>query len=279
MVLNKIQMFSMIGIANTQARNAVMADFASEGHEGFRGMTAEDVCNACSTHAKRTHGPFPVMLTPVQKLRIKSPVLWINDMDCVNHPVEFADGTTQAVFQEVSSDALERDRRRRVQKKEGESHIDSAFNSKLKSGTQWEKWIEEPDSASGQITGIRRVPLSHVVREKEEADFDRELPHEHAVVQGTVLEGEEFKQDARTAHQIVLKNSDEDSDAHTHVKPFVRQRNGRKDLEALRFCRSSEAARQSKINKAKAEPATLRCKSERSFSFEKFSAKLQKAGS
>ena len=78
-------------------------------------------------------------------------------------------------------------------------------------------------------------------------------------------------------NQVILKNINEDSDAYTCVKPFIRKRDGRKDLEALRLRYSSEASKQSKINKAKAELGTLRYKSERSFSFEKFSAKLQKA--
>ena len=240
----------------------------------MRRMTVEDVREAGAGCAKRTDGPFPVMLTPIQKQRFKSLVLWVKDMDRVNQPVEFPDGTTQATFRKALSDALDRDDRRRLQKKEGESYIDSTFNNKLKSGSQWEKWFEELDSALGQITVIRGVPLSYVVREKEEPHFDATLTCEEAVIQGTALDGPEFIQDARTVHQVILKNINEDSDAYTCVKPFIRKRDGRKDIEALRLRYSSEASKQSKINKAKAELGTLRYKSERSFSFEKFSANL-----
>ena len=277
MVLSKIQIFSMIGVSPPQSRNAIIADFLSEGLEGLRHMTVEDVRDACASYAKRTDGPFPVILTPIQKQRVKSLVLWIKDQDRVNQPIEFPDGTNEATFRKALSDALERAERRRLQKKEGESYIDSTFNNKLKSGAQWEKWFEELDSTLGQIIGIRGVPLSYVIREKEEPHFDTTLTYEEAVIQGTVLEGPEFTQDSRTVHQVILKNIHEDSDAYTYVKPFLRKRDGRKDLEALRLRYSSEASKQSKINKAKGDLTALRYKNERNFSFEKFSAKLQKA--
>jgi len=155
--LSKIQIFSMIGVSPPQSRNAIIADFLSEGLEGLRHMTVEDVRDACASYAKRTDGPFPVILTPIQKQRVKSLVLWIKDQDRVNQPIEFPDGTNEATFRKALSDALERDERRRLQKKEGESYIDSTFNNKLKSGAQWEKWFEELDSTLGQIIGIRGV--------------------------------------------------------------------------------------------------------------------------
>ena len=84
MVLSKIQMFGMIGVSNPQSRNAIIADFLSEGIEGLRRMTVEDVREACAGYAKRTDNPFPVILTPIQKQRFKSLVLWVKDMDRVS---------------------------------------------------------------------------------------------------------------------------------------------------------------------------------------------------
>ena len=91
------------------------------------------------------------------------------------------------------------------------------------------------------------------------------------------LSGVEFTHDARTVHKIILKNIHEDSDAYTYVKPLIRHRDGRRDIKALRTRYSSDATRQTTINKAKSDLKTLRYKNERTFSFEKFSAKLQKA--
>ena len=83
MALTNIQMFTMIGIPDAQSRNAIISDLLSDGLEGLRHMTQEDVRDACVSYAKRTDGPFPVILTPVQKQRIKSLVLWVKDQDRV----------------------------------------------------------------------------------------------------------------------------------------------------------------------------------------------------
>ena len=119
--------------------------------------------------------------------------------------------------------------------------------------------------------------MSYIVRETEAPAFDAAVPYDEAVTQAMTLTGVEFSQDARTIHKIILKNVHEDSDAYTYVKPLIRHRNGRRDILALRERYSSDATRQNTINKAKVDLSTLRYKNERSFSFEKFSAKLQKA--
>ena len=91
------------------------------------------------------------------------------------------------------------------------------------------------------------------------------------------LTGQEFQQDARTVHKIIMKNVHEDSDAYTYIKTLIRHRNGRRDIKALRERYSSDATKQAIINKAKNDLQNLIYKNERSFSFEKFSSKLQKA--
>ena len=91
------------------------------------------------------------------------------------------------------------------------------------------------------------------------------------------LEGEEFKIDTRTVHQIILRNVHEDLDAYTYIKPLLRSWDGRKDMLALRQRYQNDATKQTIINAAKSTLSNLRYKNERSFSFEKFSTKLQKA--
>ena len=76
---------------------------------------------------------------------------------------------------------------------------------------------------------------------------------------------------------MILLNIHEDSDAYTYIKPLLRHRDGRRDIKALRDRYSNSAVKLSIINEAKASLENLRYKNERSFSFERFSAKLQKA--
>lgn len=275
--LTNAQILTMVGIAPAANRNAIIADLLSEGLDGLKYMTDEEVRDTCTSYAKRTDGPFPVVLTPVQKQRIKSLVLWVKDSDRVGQDLSFPATTSQAEFRSAISESLERDRRRRSQKKEGESYLDSTFNTKLKSASQWEKWLEELNITLCQIIGVRGVPLTYVIRENDAPNFDAGLPYDEAVINGMTLTGEEYKQDARTVHKIILKNVHEDSDAYTYIKTLIRHRNGRRDMQALRERYSSDATKQAIINKAKNDLQNLCYKNERSFSFEKFSSKLQKA--
>ena len=275
--LSSVQIMNMIGVGPAANRNAIIADLLSEGLDGLKHMTDEEVRDTCASYAKRTDGPFPVILTPVQKQRIKSLVLWVKDQERVGQALAFPGTTTQAQFRTALAEALERERRRKDQKKEGESYLDSSFNTKLKSALQWEKWAEELNTNLCQIVGVRGVPLTYVIREGDMPVFDASLPYDEAVINAMTLTGQEFQQDARTVHKIIMKNVHEDSDAYTYIKTLIRHRNGRRDIKALRERYSSDATKQAIINKAKNDLQNLIYKNERSFSFEKFSSKLQKA--
>ena len=218
--LTNAQIMTMVGIAPAANRNAIIADLLSEGLDGLKYMTDEEVRDTCTSYAKRTDGPFPVVLTPVQKQRIKSLVLWAKDRDRVGQDLSFPATTSQAEFRSAISESLERDRRQRSQKKEGESYLDSTFNTKLKSASQWEKWLEELNITLCQIIGVRGVPLTYVIRDNDAPNFDAGLPYDEAFINGMTLTGEEFKQDAPTVHKIILKNVHEDSLAGATCRPF-----------------------------------------------------------
>ena len=141
--LTNVQIFTRIGIAPAAARNAIIDDFLSEGLEGLLHMSDEDIRDTCAGYAKRQDGVFPIILTPILKQRLRALVLWVKDQNRVGQPLEFQDTVTQAQLRQALVDALERERRRKAQKKEGENYLDSTFNNKLKSAAQWEKWNEE----------------------------------------------------------------------------------------------------------------------------------------
>ena len=195
--LTNVQIMNMIGIVPAVNRNAIIADLLSEGLDGLKHMTDEEVRDTCASYAKRTDNPFPVILTPVQKQHIKSQILWVKDQGRVGQAL-----------------ALERERRRKDQKKEGESYPDSSFNTKLKSATQWEKWAEELNTNLCQIVGVRGVPLTYVIREVDTPTFEASLSYDEAAINAMTLTGEEFQQDARTVHKIIMKNVHKDSDAY-----------------------------------------------------------------
>ena len=274
--LPNVTILQYMGIAPAARRNAIVSDFLSEGLQGLVLMTSEDVKDTCNSYAKRQDGVFPIILTPIQKQRLRALVLWVQDQVRVGQPLQFSEGVTQEMLRNVLDESLERETRRKTQKKEGESYLDSSFNNKLKSAAQYEKWNEELEATLCQIVGCRGVSLSYVIRKNEDPVFNAEKPYDEAVLRAIELKGVDYAQDARTVHKLILNNIHEDSNAYTYVKPLLRFRNGRKDILALRDRYSTDATRQKQINTAKSELSTLRYKNERSFSFEKFSAKLQK---
>ena len=277
MSLTAIQIFNFMGFQPAAARNAIIADFLSDGLESLYDMTDEDVSEACTSYAKRSDPPFPVMLSPILKKRLKSLVLWVKDRRRVGQQIAFPAATTRPQLIEGLADSLHRQNRRAEQKKVGESFHDATFNNKLKSQSQWEKFNQELQATLSMIVGVNGVPLTYVIRDNDEPMFDETVPYDDAVIEAIALEGENYRIDAQTVHQIILSNVSEDSDAYTYIKTLLRYRNGRRDILALRQRYSNAATKQAIINAAKGSLDTLRYKNERSFPFEKFSARLQKA--
>ena len=72
MAVTNMQIMTWIGISVAQQRNAIIADLLSDGLGGLEHMTHNDVKETCSSYAKRTDVPFPIILTPLTKQRIHS---------------------------------------------------------------------------------------------------------------------------------------------------------------------------------------------------------------
>ena len=277
MVLTNIQIMTHVGITTAANRNAIIADFQSDDLDGLQHLTDDDVKDLCSSYAKRTDGDFPIILTPTQRKRFLALTLFVKDSVRAQVVPSFPNSATAAELRATLDEALQREKTRKEQKKVGESFHDTEFTHRLKSQAQWEKFNEELLSTLTMIIGAQGAPIVYVVREDENEFFDQAIDYDDAINQALTLGGAEFKVDARTVHQIILKNVHEDSDAYTYIKPLLRHQDGRRDHLALKDRYASEATKQALINAAKATLANLRYKSERSFSFEKFSSKLQKA--
>ena len=209
------QIFNWIGFTVVAQRNAIINDMISDGLQGLEHMTMEEVKEICSSYAKRTDGPFPIFCTPLQKQRLKSLVLWVQDTIRAQQDPRFPNGTTRAQFLAKLSASLQRDKRRREQKKVGEAYHDVTFNTKLKNQSQWEKFHEELQMTLSSIIGAVGAPITYVIREEEEAVFDEEVPYDEAIIQAVRLDGEDYKIDAQLVHQIILRNVHEDSNAYS----------------------------------------------------------------
>ena len=88
------------------AQTAIEDDFLSKGLQGLKDMTDLDAKDVCSSYSKRTDKPFPVILTPLERQRMKALTLWVKDMVRVGREPSFDDGTTRPVFIQALKDAL-----------------------------------------------------------------------------------------------------------------------------------------------------------------------------
>ena len=220
-------------------------------------MSEDKVKEACTSYAKRQDGDFPVILTQLQRQRLKALTLWVKDMVRAQLPVEFTDGLANAEVNDALADALSRESLRKEQRKVGESYHDHTFNNKLKSQSQWEKFNEELEATLSLIIGSQGVTINYVICQDEVPDFDPAVPFKQALIQAVTLDGPKYQIDARTVHWLILHNVHEDSDAYTYIKPLLRYQDGRRDMLALREQYASKAAKQTIINAAKASLENL----------------------
>ena len=264
-----------IGIADANQRAALILDLMPMRLSELQELNADDVKDVCESFADQVPNGFTVCKMKVT--RLQSLCLWVHDMVRAGAPVEFANGKTAEELLLEIREATARAKRRKDMKKIGEGLIDTTFNNKLKTQSQWAKFNEELNSTLSMIIGVKGVPLSYVIRKEEAPAFDGTLPYDKAVIQGTAITGPAFVQDAQTVHRIILHNVPENSDAYTYLKPVLRRQDGRDDMLRLRDRFDTTATKQAMINTAKNTLENLRYKSERNFSFEKFTARLQGA--
>ena len=201
-------------------------------------------------------------------------MLWVKDPVWVSAPVSFPNTTTAVEPITELEGALERDQQRKEQKKIGESFHDHRFNIKLKSQAQWEKFSKELESTLAMIIGSQGLPISYVIRTDNGPNFNEDIPYNEAAMDAVPVTGPKFKVDARTVHQIILNNVQEDLDAYTYIKPLLRPKDGRRDIKALHNRYSSNTTKQAIINSAKDILENLQYKNERSFNFKRFSARF-----
>ena len=158
----------------------------------------------CSSYAKRTGSPFPIMLTRLAKQRIYSLVLWVQDIIRAEQTPTFPDDANRTSFIQLLNDSLVRDRNRKSQKKVGESCHNAEFNAKLKSQGYYEKFEEELQSTLSNIVGSKGVPLNYMIRESDNPNRDPSILHEDNIIDAVTMTGKSYKNDARLVHQTIL---------------------------------------------------------------------------
>ena len=97
-MISNVQIFTWIGINPAPVRNALIADFLSGGLGGLRDMTSDDTKDTFASYVKRSDPPFPVVLSPLQKQRLRGLVLLVKDIVRANQAVGFNNDFTRHYF-------------------------------------------------------------------------------------------------------------------------------------------------------------------------------------
>ena len=268
-----------LGIGTADHRAVVKDDLlpAPDGLGHLINEDAEGITEMCASYYKSGDpaNRFKISRTVVK--RLISLMHWAKDLDRVDTPIEFENGTTPEQIVAAITEATTREQCRKTQRKTGESLVTNEFVVKLKNSAQWERWKVELKSTLSSIIGAKGVPLSYVIREDDDPQDDPDFTWDERFEYSVVLEGPEYSIDRRTVHQIILRNVAEDSDAYTYIKPRINREDGRIDIKALKNRYDNQATQQGRINSANRILDTLVYKNERAMSFELFSSKIQEA--
>ena len=170
-------------------------------------------------------------------------VQWVQDFACVSGTPSLAefDGNQAAFRDELDVLASNRVDVRKIEKDQSDTVSEAADPGKLKDELKCPQW--EPafvNYLSMMMPGVNGVPLSYVMREKEEPNMETafESFNERAIA-CFPIEGAVFQADARKVHHLI-KSFLQTETADQWIKPPARKQSGRVDMKALRDHYSGE---------------------------------------
>ena len=156
--------------------------------------------------------------------------------------------------------------------------ISKAANpGKFKDERKWPDWEPAFVNYLSMIPGSYHVPLSYVVRKKEDPDHDRDFGDDFVsdTIACAPLHGAHFRADSRCVH-LLLKNFLLAETAEQWIKNLVPHVNGRRDMLALREHYSGEGNTSRRIATAERMRKGLCYNNERSQEFSIFLDRMQK---
>ena len=265
-----------IGFDNVATRQR-LRDEGFETFDDLKSMKEKDIRDLAESYGRRTVGDGRFIFGLRRIHYLIGMVHWVQDFDRVSgvSSLDAFNGDPIA-FKAALDTAFNRADVRRIEKEQSDTVSKAADPGKFKDERKWPEWEPAFVNYLSTIPGVTGVPLSYVVREKEEPDLDStfESFNERAIA-CSPLRGASFQADARKVHQL-LKSFLQTESAEQWIKPIARKQSGRSDMEALRAHYSGEGNTSRRIAVAEKTRDTLHYKNERAMSFSSFLDKLQK---
>ena len=264
------QILEWIGLDSSWKRDSVTEDLLYlTGLVHLKNETCDGIVAACTAYSKLPSA-VRFSVTRVQQKLLISMIYLVQDKYRTREPYDFEPGTTEAEFEALLQDAYERHESRKIQRTTGLSLLSGSFTVPLESRHQWNRWSRELHDTLSSIIGVNGVPLNYVTRENKVPILRGYANWEEKVIGASPLSGRDFKQDAKTVHNIILKNLSENSEAYTYIENSLDNQDGRVDILALRLRYANKSADDVLENEAKESFQRLQYKNERAMSFEKF---------
>jgi hypothetical protein len=240
-------------------------------------MREKDIRDLAESYGRRTIGDGRFIFGICRIKYLIGLVHWVQDFARINGTPDMTvfNGNPVAFRTELDL-AYHRADVRKVESDQADTVSKAADPGKFKDERKWAEWEPAFVNYISTIQGVNGVPLSYVVREKEESDVDGtfESFNERSIACAT-LTGVIFQADARKVHQL-LKSFLQAETAEQWIKPLAKKQNGRADMIALRNHYSGEGNTSRRIATAEKLRETLHYKNERALPFSTFLDKLQK---
>jgi hypothetical protein len=264
-----------IGFSIPATRERIRA----EGFETFDDlvtMKEKDVRDLAESYSRRTVADGRAIFG-IRRIRFLIGLIhWVQDFGRIGE-VPSIEGVANATeFRSVLDVAYYRADVRKVEKDQADTVSKAADPGKLKDERKWPEWEPAFINYLSTIPGVNGVPLSYVVRDKENAELGTEYGNfNEQAVACAPLAGPTFQADGRKVHQLI-KSFLQTETAEQWIKPIARHQDGRKDMQALRNHYSGEGKTSRRIAVAERLRDSLHYKNEKSLAFSTFLDKLQK---
>jgi hypothetical protein len=261
---------------------ATRANIAVDGfreYEDIMALNEKDISEMAKGFADRGNNNGRVVFGLRRTNLLKATVHWVQDFRRISREPNLDDINDLDDFKEAIEEARQRAQIRKSSIDESDALSKASDPGKLKRQKDWQVWSRSLKNHLSTILGQDGVPLSYIIRENVNPDYEEEdeddVDFEQLSIACAPLAGLRFKTDARKVHQLI-HGFVQGEIAETWIKPKEKKQDGRLDFMALQAHYGGEGSKSVRIKEAEVLRNSLQYKNERSMSFDKFLTNMQK---
>jgi hypothetical protein len=211
------------GLAAANARTSIAQD-GFESFEDIMSRSEKDVSSLAKGFVERTVASGKIVFGLRQTKLLRATIHWAQDFRRINRAPTLDGIGAMPDFKAAIETAKQRAQIRKHNAEESDSLSTATDPGKLKRQKDWLVWSHSLTNYLLTILGQDGVPLSYVIRENDEPDYDNEDEDEEDFdfkqlsIKYAPLLGVFYKTDARKVHQLI-HGFVEGETAKTWIKP------------------------------------------------------------